>query len=64
MIKASKQKKVILFIEKHLATAKRVDVIWDQYLLESLKATTRESRGAGVQQLLPSDGNGKMPKSY
>ena len=26
------EKKIIPFIEKHLATAKRVDVIWDRYL--------------------------------
>ena len=38
------EKKVIPFIEKHLATAKRVDVMWDRYLPESLKATTREKR--------------------
>ena len=36
------EKKVIPFIEKHLATAKCVDVIWDRYLSESLKATTGE----------------------
>ena len=46
-MKASKQK-VIPFIENHLAAAKRVDVIWDQYPSESLKATTIKSRGAGV----------------
>lgn len=40
------EKKVIPFTEKHLATAKRVDVIWDRYLSDSLKATTRESRGS------------------
>ena len=58
------EKKVIPFIEKHLATAKRVDVIWDGYISDSLKVTTRESRGAGVRQRLPSDGNGKMPKNW
>ncbi len=53
-------KKIIIpFIEKHLAIAKRVDVIWDRYLPESLKATTRKRRGTGVRQRLPSDGNGK-----
>ena len=36
------EKKVIPFIEKHLATAKRVDVIWDRYISDSLKVTTRE----------------------
>ena len=56
--------KVIPFIEEHLATATRVDVIWDQYLPESLKATTRIRRGAGVRQRLSSNGNGKMPKNW
>ena len=58
------EKKVIPFTEKQLATAKRIDVIWDRYISDSLKATTRESRGAGVRQRLPSDGNGKMPKNW
>ncbi len=58
------EKKVIPFAKKHLATAKRVDVIWDRYISDSLKATTRESRGAGVRQRLACDGNGKMPKNW
>ena len=41
------EKKVIPFIEKHLATTKHI-VIWDQYLSDSLKATTRQCRGARV----------------
>ena len=58
------EKKVIPFIKRHLITAKRADVIWDRYLSDSLKATTRESRGAGVRQCLSSDGNGKIPKNW
>ena len=58
------KKKVIPYVEEHLATAKRVDAIWDRYLSDSLKATTRECRGAGVRQRLPSDGNGKIPKNW
>ncbi len=58
------EKKVIPFIKRHLITARRVDVIWDRYLLNSLKATSRESRGDGVRQPLPSDGNGKIPKNW
>ena len=54
---------VIPFIENQLATAKCVDVIWDRYLSDSLKATARENRGAGIQQRLPSGGNGKFPRA-
>ncbi len=57
-------KKVIPFIEKHLATAKRLDVIWDRYITGSLKTTTRETRGAGVRQRMPTNGNGKLPKNW
>ena len=42
------EKKMIPFIKRHLTTAKHVDVIWDWYLSDSLKETTRKSRGAGV----------------
>ena len=33
--------KVIPYVERQLANTKRVDVIWDRYLPDSLKATTR-----------------------
>ena len=39
-------KKVVPYIEKQLANTKRVDVIWDRYLPDSLKATIRQRRGA------------------
>ena len=55
------EKKVIPFIEKHLATT---DVICDWYLSNSLKATIRQGRGSGVQQRLPSNVNGKIPKNW
>ena len=60
------EKKVITFIEKHLATSytKHVDVIWDRYLSDSLKVTTRQGRGARVQQRLPRNVNGKIPKNW
>ena len=52
---------MIPFIEKHLATTKHV-VIWDQYLSDSLKATTRVCRGARARQR--SYGNGKIAKNW
>ena len=54
------EKKMIPFIKRHL----HVDVIRDWYLSDSLKEKTRKSRGAGVRQGLPSDGNGKVPKNW
>ena len=44
-------------------TLKRVDVIWDRYLPDSLKATTRQRREAGIRKRLRHDGNGKFPRN-
>ena len=55
---------MITFIEKNLATTTCVDVIWDRYLSDSLKAITRQCRGARVRQQLPSNVNGKIPKNW
>ena len=33
------------YVSRHLETAERVDVIWDIYIRNSLKAITREKRG-------------------
>ena len=35
-------------IKRELAEVKRVDVVWDQYLNSSIKASAREKRGNGV----------------
>ena len=45
-------------------TLKRDDVIWDRYLPDSLKATTRQRRGAGIKQRMRRDGNGKFPRNW
>lgn len=38
--------------------AERIDLVWDMYTAKSLKATTRDNRGAGVRQHdLPNRGN-------
>ena len=39
------EKKVLQYIERQLANTKRVDVLWDRNLPDSLKATTRQRRG-------------------
>ena len=57
-------KKVILYVERQLANTKRVYVIWDRYLPDSLKATTRQRRGAGIRQRMRHDGNGKFPRNW
>ena len=58
-------KKVIPYIERQLAkTKKRVDVILDRYLPDSLKATTRQRRGAVIRQRMRHDGNGKFPRNW
>ena len=38
----------IPYLERQLSTCKQLDVIFDRYLKESLKASTREKRGKGV----------------
>ena len=53
-------KKVI----QQLAITKIVDVIWDRYLPDSLKTTTRQRRGVGIRQRMRHDGNGKFPRNW
>ena len=57
-------KKVIPYIERQVANTKRVDVNWDRYLSDSLKATTRHMRGAGIRQRMRHGGNGKFPRNW
>lgn len=38
----------MLYIMKQLQPVKRVDIIWDLYRQDSLKAATREKRGSGT----------------
>ena len=57
-------KKVIPYIERQLANTKRVDVIWDHYLPDILKATTRQRRGTGIRQRMRHDGNGTFPRNW
>ena len=43
--------KVIPYIERQLANTNIVDVIWDRYLPDSLKATTRQRSGTGIDMI-------------
>ena len=40
----------IPYIIKQLRDSTRVDIVWDTYLLDSLKESTREKRGKGVRK--------------
>ena len=55
---------MIPYVERQLANTKSVDIIWDRYLPDSLKATTRQRRGAGIRQRMRHDGNGKCPRNW
>ena len=57
-------KKVLQYIERQLANTKRVDVIWDRNLPDSLKATTRQRRGTGIKQRMRHDGNWTFPRNW
>ena len=37
-------------VSNQLVTAKRVDIVWDVYIPDSLKGTTRQKRGKGIQR--------------
>ena len=36
------------YISSQLQSANQIDIVWDVYIRDSLKATTRENRGKGV----------------
>ena len=38
------------YIKSQLSHAKRLDVVWDEYIANSLKATTRSKRGQGARR--------------
>ena len=55
--------KILLpFIEAHLRTANRLDVVCDRYFPNSLTNTTREKRGSGVRRKVTS--NGPLPVNW
>ena len=45
-----------------LVTVKRIDVVWDNYVKDSLKATTREKRGKGFWRRV--EGRNTIPRSW
>ena len=40
----------IPYVKKQLESATRVDVVWDTYVPDSLKESTREKRGKGIRR--------------
>ena len=52
----------IPYIEKILECADRVDVVWDQYLQNSLKPQTRNKRGKGIRRRV--EASTSLPKNW
>ena len=50
------------YIKKQLQPVKRVDIIWDVYRQDSLKAATREKRGSGTRRRVTS--SSQIPKNW
>ncbi|KAH3874927.1 hypothetical protein DPMN_038184 [Dreissena polymorpha] len=43
------------YIDYQLKTCSRVDVVWDEYREDSLKASTRGKRGKGIRRRVHAD---------
>ena len=52
----------IPYIKAQLFHVNRLDIVWDEYLENSLKATTRSKRGSGVRQRVAADN--KLPGNW
>lgn len=50
------------FIEHHLRSAARLDLVFDRYFKDSLKSGTRSNRGSGVRRVVKA--NGTMPNNW
>lgn len=50
------------FVLNYMATGQRIDVVFDRYLKESLKETTREKRGTGIMRRVQA--SGKVPRDW
>ena len=50
------------FIESQLKKASRVDIVWDEYIPDSLKAMTRSKRGKGTRRRVQP--NSKIPGDW
>ena len=52
----------IPYIGAQLHRARRVDVVWDEYIPNSLKETTRKKRGSGVRRRVQA--NNELPRDW
>jgi len=52
----------IKYVKSQLCSAKRIDIVWDQYIEGSLKAITRSKRGEGVRRRVLPDT--RIPKNW
>ena len=50
------------FLENHLKSTKRIDVVWDEYRVASLKESALEKRGKGVRRKV--GGHVKLPQNW
>ena len=49
-------------MERHLQDTKKLDVVWDEYIQDSLKESTREKRRKGVRRKV--SGSTKIPGNW
>ena len=56
------QKIFLPFVEKQLRIAVRVDIVWDEYIEDSLKSQTRSERGKGIRRRV--NGANKLPGNW
>ena len=50
------------YVKTQLRHVKRVDIVWAEYVENSLKATTRSDRGAGVRRRVAA--NNQLPRNW
>ena len=50
------------YVKAQLRHVKRVDIVWDEYVENSLKATTRSDRGAGIRRRVAA--NNQLPRNW
>ena len=50
------------YIEKQLQQVSRVDIVWDQYIQNSLKSQARSNRGKGIRRRVEESAN--LPQNW
>ena len=52
----------LLYICRQLESVKRIDVVWDIYISDSLKGTARKKRGKGIRRRV--EGRNSIPRNW